>query len=87
MQLLNIFSDRLNNLINSSNNKDVISYGQKKNVTSPQLLAKRRNRVSGQVEIEKKVAERNRIADYFKIKLEMKSTNNDLSDVRFFIKE
>lgn len=54
MLLSNIFSDKFDNFVNSSNNKDVISCRQKKNATNCQIPAIERNEVAGHFGIEKK---------------------------------
>lgn len=68
MPLSNIFSNKLNYLDNSLDNKDIISRCQKRNTISPWLLATGRNRIVGYFKIKKGVAKRNRIANYSKIK-------------------
>ncbi len=45
--LSNMFSNKLNDLINSSDEEDVISRRRNKNATSPQLPATRRDKVAG----------------------------------------
>ena len=51
--LFNMFNNRFNDLVNSSDKEDVISCRQTKNATSPLLLGIRRNRIAGHSEIEK----------------------------------
>lgn len=87
MLLFNIFSNKLDNFVNSSDNEDIISHYQKKNTTSPWLPITGRNRVASHSGMEEKTAETNRIAGYSGIKLGMEGANGDLSDVRFSIKE
>ena len=50
-----MFSNRLNNLVNSSNKKDVISYCQNKNTKNPQLLAIKKDRVAKHSKLEKQI--------------------------------
>ena len=85
--LSNIFSNRFDDLVDSSDNKDVISRRQKKNATSPQLPAIGKNGVVGHSGIEKEAAGRNRVAGYAGIEPGMNGANGDSSDVRFSIEE
>ena len=85
--LFNIFSNRLDELIDSSNNKDVISCRQKRNVTIPQLPATEKNRVAGHSGMEEGTAGWNKVASHSEMERGIKGVNSDLSDVRFFIKE
>ena len=85
--LSNIFSDRLDDLVDSSNNKDVISRRQKRNATSPRLPATGKNGVAGHSGIEEGAAEGKRVASLFGIELGIKIANGDLSDIRFSIEE
>ena len=85
--LSNIFSNRLDDLINSSGNKDVISRRKRKNTTSPRLLATRRNAVAGHFGMEEGAAKRNRVASHSGMEPRMESANGDSSDVRFSIEE
>ncbi len=55
MPLSNIFSNRLDDLVDSSNEEDVISRRQNKNATSPQLPATGRDRVADHSEPEKRI--------------------------------
>ena len=87
MPLSNIFSNGLDDLVNSSDDKNVISRRQKKNATSPQLPAIGRNGVAGHSGIEKGAARRNRVAGHSGMEPEIDGANGDLSDVRFFIEE
>lgn len=52
ISLLNIFSNKPNNLINNSDEKDIIGHRVKKNIISFQLLAIGRNRIACHFEIE-----------------------------------
>ena len=63
-----MFSNKLNDFVNSSNKKDVISNCQIKNATSPQLLAIGRDRVVGHSKPEKQI----------------RNAKGDMSDVSFF---
>lgn len=85
--LSNIFSNRLDDLVNSFDNNNVISHHQRKNATSSQLLVIGKNRVTSHSGIEKKAARKNRIASYSEIKPGIENANGDLSDARFSIKK
>ncbi len=50
MPLSDIFSNRLDDLVNCSDKKDVISHHQNRNTISPQLSATGRDRVTGHFE-------------------------------------
>ena len=63
-----MFYNRFNNLVNSSDKKDIISHCQNKNVTSSQLSA----------------IEKNRIAGHSKPEEQTESAKRDKSDVSFF---
>ena len=62
--LSNIFSDRLDDLIDSSDDEDVISRRQRRNATSLRLPAIRKNGVAGHSGMEEGAAERNRVASH-----------------------
>ena len=83
----NIFNNRLDGLINSSDDKDVISRRQKKNATSLRLPATGRNEVAGHSRMEEGAAGRNRVASHSGIEPGMEGANGDSSDVRFSIEE
>ncbi len=55
MPLSNMFSNRLDDLVDSSDEEDVISCRQNRNATSPQLSATGRDRVAGHSEPEERV--------------------------------
>lgn len=86
MLLSNIFSNKFHNLIDGSDNKNVIRCHQKKTIR-PQLPVTRRYRVVRQSEIKEEAAEKNGIASHSEIKQEIESANGDLSNVCFFIEE
>ncbi len=67
MPLSNTFSNRLDELVNSSDEEDIISRRQNRNATSPQLPAIRRDRVAGHSEPEER----------------MEGAKGDTSDVSF----
>ncbi len=67
VQLSNIFSNRLDDLVDSSDKEDVINCRQNRNATSLQLPAIRSNR----------------IASYFEPKKWMKGAKGDTSDISF----
>lgn len=87
MPLSNIFSDKLDNLVNSSGDENIISRCRKKNATSPRLLVTGRNGVASYSEIEEGVAEKNRVASHSRIEQEIKGANDDLLDISFSIEE
>lgn len=68
MPLSNMLSNRLDNLIDSSNKEDIISCCQNRNTTSPELLAIRRNKITDHFEIKEKATKKNRVISYFEIK-------------------
>ncbi len=67
MPLSNTFSNRLDNLVDSSDKEDVISRRRNRNTTSPQLSATGRDRVAGHSEPEE----------------QMEGAKGDMSDVSF----
>lgn len=81
--LFNIFSNRLDNLVNSYDEENIISHCQNRNATSPQLPAIEKNRVAGHSKIEEGATERNRVTGCFEIKEEIESVNEDTFDVSF----
>ncbi len=52
MLLSNMFSNRLNDLVDSSDKEDIISRHQNRNATTPQLPATGRDRVASHFELE-----------------------------------
>lgn len=58
--LFNLFSNRLDDLVDSSDEEDIISRRLGRNVTSPQLPATRGNRVSGNSELDESMEGSNR---------------------------
>lgn len=87
MPLSNRFSNRLDDFVNSSDNKNVLSRCQKRNVITSRLLAIWTNGVASHSKIEEKAAGSNRASSHSRIELGIKSTNSDLLDIRFSIKE
>lgn len=67
VQLSNLFGSRLNDLVNSFDKKDIISYCQRTNATSPWLPTTGRNGVAGQFELRKKTVGRNRVVTHSEI--------------------
>lgn len=55
MPLLNMFSNSLDDLINSSDKKNVISRRQNRNVIILQLPAIKRNRIAGHFKLEEQM--------------------------------
>ncbi len=62
-----MFSNRLDDFVNSSDEEDVISRHQNRNTMSPQLLTIRKDRVTS----------------YFEPKERIESVKGDMSDVSF----
>lgn len=96
MLLSNIFSNRLNDLVNTSDEENVISRHQIKNVTSPRLpstyvagnsqmqeRALERNRVSGHSEREERAIGRIGVTGRSDSKERIEDTNGDMSEVSF----
>ena len=73
--LFNIFSNRLDDFVDSSDNKDLISGRQSKNTTSPQLPATKRNRDTGYSKMEERAIKKNRVAGHSEIKEGIGGTN------------
>lgn len=65
--LSNAFSNRIDNLVNTSNKKNVISRCQTKNATSPQLLGIERNKVANYSDLKKVALGRDKVANHSKI--------------------
>lgn len=84
MLLLNIFSDRLDNLVNGSDKENFITYRQNRYDTSPQLSVIGKNGVVTYFKIEKRAIERNRVASYFEIEKKMENANENTFDISFF---
>lgn len=57
-----MFINRLDDFINTSDKKDIISHCQTRNAISSKLLGIGRNRVTSHFEIEKRASKKNRIA-------------------------
>ncbi len=55
MPLFNTFSNKLDDLVDSSDEEDIISRRQNRNATSPQLPATGRDRVAGHSEPEEQM--------------------------------
>lgn len=83
MPLSNIFSNWLNNFINNSDKKNVISYYQNKNAIDSWLLAIRRSNIVGPIEIEEKTLKKNQVAGYFKMEEKIKDINKNISNISF----
>ena len=67
MPLSNMYNNRLDNLVKSSNKEDVINYSLNKNTTSPQLLA----------------IGKDKVAHHSELKERIKGAKRDTSDVNF----
>ena len=87
MPLSNLFSNKLDDLVDSFDDKDVISRRRKENVTRPRLSVIGRNEVASHFEIEKGATGKNRVAGDTGIEHEIEGVNGDLSDVSFSIKK
>lgn len=85
--LSNIFSNRLNDLIYSSNKKDIIGHRQNGNAISLEQLATRKNRVVGPSKIEEKALERNKIVGGSKIDQEIENANGNKLNFGLFVEE
>ena len=64
--LSNVFSNRLDDLVDTSDEEDVISRRQTKNATSPRLPGRGKNRVAGNYQMQEGASGRNRVAGYSK---------------------
>ena len=62
--LCNVFNNRLDDLVDTSNEKDVISRRQTGNATSPRLLKRGKNKVAGNSQMQEGALERNRVAGH-----------------------
>ena len=62
--LSNVFSNRLNDLVNTSDEEDVISRRQTGNATSPRLPGRGKNKVAGNSQMQKGASRRNRVAGH-----------------------
>lgn len=81
--LSNMFSNRLDDLVDSSDEEDVISRRRNRNATSPGLPATGRNRVAGHSDMEEGATERNRVAGRSEIEEGTEGANGDTFDVGF----
>ena len=100
MPLFNVFNNRLDDLVDTSDEEDVISRHQTGNATSLRLLEKRKNRVAGNFQIqegalgrnkvagyserEERATERNGIAGRSDKEEEMEGANRNMSEICFF---
>ena len=87
MPLSNLFSDRLDDLVDSSDDKDVISRCQKKNATRARLPTIGSNGVISYFEIEEGATRRNRVAGHSGMEHGIECANGDSSNVSFIIKK
>lgn len=103
MLLSYIFGNRLVDFINISNKENIINRYQIRSVISFKVLSTRKNSVISNSQLQKKVWEKNRFANHFKveekatkrkwvtsyskIKKEIEDINSDMSEVRFFNQE
>lgn len=99
MLLSNLFRNRLDDFVNSSDKEDVIYHCQTKNARSPWLLSTKKNRVTGHFAIkegvlwrnrnighstmEEKAIEKNRVICHSEMEEEIKDANEKRSEVSF----
>lgn len=69
MLLFNLFSNRLDDLVNIFNKEDIIRYYLSRNTTNPWLLT----------------IQRNKVTNNFKIDEKMKNSNRDIFNISFFL--
>ena len=62
--LSNVFSNRLDDLVDTSNKEDVISRHQTGNATSPRLPGRKKNRVTGNFQMQEGASGKNRVAGH-----------------------
>lgn len=67
MSLSNMFSNKFDNLVNSSNKEDVISNCQIKNTMSYQIFATERNKVTNHYQIDERAFGKNKVTGYSEI--------------------
>ena len=87
MLLSNTYSNKIDDLVDSSDKKNVISCRQTRNATSPQLLDIERNRVAGHSKIEKGAIKKNRVVGHFEKRKGIEDINGDMSEICFFNRE
>lgn len=78
-----MFSNKLDNLVDSCNEEHLISCYQNRNALSPLLSAIGKNRVVGHFEMEEGVTKKNRVAGCSKIEKRIMSANGDTLNVIF----
>lgn len=83
MLLLNLFSNKLDNQVDSSDNKDMIPGFLIWNVISFQILTTRWNKNASLIKIDKYISETKRDISYSEIEKELRNTNEIMSDVKF----
>ena len=62
--LSNVFNNKLDNFVNTSDDEDVISRRQTRNATSPQLPGRGKNRVAGNSQMQEGASRRNKVASH-----------------------
>lgn len=83
VSLFTIFSNKLDDLVNSSNEEYVISCSQNRNITSLWLPTIGGNRVASSFKVEKRIIKKNRVASCFQMKKEIEDANKDMFEVSF----
>ena len=81
--LSNAYGIKIDDFVDSSNKKNVISHHQSRNVTSPQVPSTGSNRVINYSEMEEGATGRNRVVRYFDKGERMEGVNGDISKVSF----
>ena len=81
--LSNAYGNRIDDFVDNSNEKDVISRRQFRNATSPRLTGTGRNRVASHSEMEERATRRNRITGHSKKGKGIEGINGDMSKVSF----
>ena len=85
--LSNIFSNRLNDFIDNSDDENVISCRQRRNATSLRLPATGRDKVIDHSRMEEGAAGRNKVASHSRMEPGMDGANGDLLNIRFSTEE
>lgn len=78
-----MYSNKIDELVDSSNEEAVISRRQSRIATSPQLSSTGRNKVAGHSELEEGATRRNEVSKYFEKREEIEGVNKNMSEVSF----
>ena len=65
MPLSNVFSNRLDDLVDTSDEEDIINRRRTRNAMSPRLPGRGKNRVAGNSQKQKGASGKNRVAGHF----------------------